>query len=81
MGSDEEPVWMTAYAAPAFAGRPLPPPFDPLQVSSSVPSASATGVTAGGGGDGVPLCSAAPQPQSAGDTPGGAQALRLRGGS
>ncbi len=75
VGSDEEPVWMTAYAAPAFAGWPLPPPFDPLQVSSSVPSASATGVTAGGGGDGAPLFSR-PQPQSLGDTPGGARQLQ-----
>ena len=79
VGSDEEPVWMTAYAAPAFAGWPLPPPFDPLQVSSSVPSASATGVTAGGGGDGAPLFSR-PQPQSLGDTPGGARQLHASRG-
>jgi prenyltransferase beta subunit len=73
-GSDGEPVWMTAYAAPAFAGQPLPPPFVPLQVASSVPPASGGGVTAGGGGDGAPLFSR-PQPQSVGDTPGGARQL------
>ncbi len=73
-GSDENPVWMTAYAAPAFAGEPLPPPFVPLQVSSSAAPASGGGVIAGGGGDGAPLFSR-PQPQSVGDTPGGARLL------
>ena len=75
VGSDEEPVWMTAYAAPAFAGQPLPPPFVPLQVASSQPPASGGGVIAGGGGDGAPLFSR-PQPQSVGHTPGGARQLQ-----
>ncbi len=72
-GKDENPVWMTAYAAPAFAGQALPPPAVPLAVPSAAPT-SDTGVTAGGGGDGAPLFSR-PQPQSVGDTPGGARLL------
>jgi hypothetical protein len=79
LGSNEEPVWMTAYAAPAFAGRPLPPAFVPLQVAGSVPPASTSGVIAGGGGDGAPLFSR-PQPQSLGHTPGGARQLQAARG-
>jgi hypothetical protein len=57
--SDAEPLWMTAYAAPAFALQPLPVPAVPLQAPSSAPAAtppaptpSAPGVAeAGQGGE------------------------------
>lgn len=74
--SDANPVWMTAYAAPAFSGQPLPIAAVPLDIPSSTP-ASGTGVIAGGGGDGAPLFSR-PQPQSTGHTPGGARQLHAR---
>jgi prenyltransferase beta subunit len=71
-------VWMTAQVAPAFAGRQYPLPEVPRQVVSKPPSTGqGGGVTAGGGGDGAPLFSR-PQPQSTGDTPGGARLLRSR---
>jgi prenyltransferase beta subunit len=95
--SDSNPVWMTAYAAPAFAGQALPiravpraiqsKPIPPGQ-GSAIPTAQGTaepgqggesrqrgsGVIAGGGGNGAPLFSR-PQPQSKGQTPGGARQL------
>jgi prenyltransferase beta subunit len=74
--SDANPVWMTAYAAPAFSGQPLPVPAVPLAIHSTTPP-SGSGVIAGGGGDGAPLFSR-PQPQSTGHTPGGARLLRKR---
>jgi prenyltransferase beta subunit len=74
--SDANSVWMTAYAAPAFSGQPLPIPAVPLQGLSTTP-AGVGGVTAGGGGDGAPLFSR-PQPQSTGHTPGGARVLHKR---
>jgi Squalene-hopene cyclase C-terminal domain/Prenyltransferase and squalene oxidase repeat len=73
-GSDANPVWMTAYAAPAFSGQPLPVPAVPLAIHSTAPP-SGNGVIAGGGGEGAPLFSR-PQPQSTGHTPGGARKLR-----
>lgn len=79
-GSDENPVWMTAYAAPAFAGEDLPPQAVPLKIpSGSPPAAGGPGVIAGGGGDGAPLFSR-PQPQSLGDTPGGVRLLHAPAG-
>jgi hypothetical protein len=74
--SDANPVWMTAYAAPAFSGQPLPIPVVPLEIHSAT-SPSGNGVPAGGGGDGAPLFSR-PQPQSTGHTPGGAKQLHAR---
>lgn len=74
--SDPNTVWMTAYAAPAFSGQPLPPPVVPLPVPSSTPPGG-DGVVTGGGGEGAPLFSR-PQPQSQGHTPGGARQLRRR---
>lgn len=76
-GSDANPVWMTAYAAPAFAGQPLPPPVVPREERSTSPAGGGAGVLAGGGGEGAPLFSR-PQPQSQGHTPGGARQLRRR---
>jgi prenyltransferase beta subunit len=90
-------VWMTAYAAPAFAGQALPIPAIPeaaplattsAESSSATPVAQSTaesgqggessqpgsGVIAGGGGNGAALFSR-PQPQSKGNTPGGARQL------
>jgi prenyltransferase beta subunit len=72
--SDENPVFMTAFAAPAFSGQPLPIPVVPLDIPSAT-SAGGGGVIAGGGGAGAPLFSR-PQPQSTGHTPGGARLLR-----
>jgi len=74
--SDANSVWMTAYAAPAFSGQPLPIPAVPLTASDTTP-AGGGGVTAGGGGDGAPLFSR-PQPQSTGHTPGGARVRHKR---
>ncbi len=74
--SDPNTVWMTAYAAPAFSGEPLPPPVVPPPVPSSTPPGG-DGVVTGGGGEGAPLFSR-PQPQSTGETPGGARLLHGR---
>jgi prenyltransferase beta subunit len=84
VSSDAFPVWMTAYAAPAYAGQPLPisppprsahpaPPSSPGQGGESTQTGS--GVIAGGGGNGAPLFSR-PQPGSKGHTPGGARQLK-----
>ncbi len=68
------PIWMTAYAAPAFAGRPLPiAPVARAVRSSAAPAAE--GVVAGGGGSGAPLFSR-PQPQSRGHAAGGVRGTR-----
>ncbi len=72
--SDPNTVWMTAFAAPAFSGEPLPIAAVPLAVPSSTPPGG-DGVVTGGGGEGAPLFSR-PQPQSEGHTPGGARQLR-----
>jgi prenyltransferase beta subunit len=48
-GSDENPVWMTAYAAPAFSLQPLPPPAVPLEVPSSTPPGPVGGTPAANG--------------------------------
>ena len=92
MGSDEEPVWMTAYAAPAFAGEPLPPPLNlcrpipqlsrrpapvPLQVAVASTAASGSGGgVIAGGGGDGAPLFSRPQPQSVGHTPGGARQLQ-----
>jgi prenyltransferase beta subunit len=82
--SDANPVWMTAYAAPAYAGQPLPIPPPPRGAHSTPPSSPdqggestrpGSGVIAGGGGNGAPLFSR-PQPGSKGHTPGGARQLK-----
>jgi prenyltransferase beta subunit len=83
--SDANPVWMTAYAAPAYAGRPLPIPSPPRNPKSPTPPSSpgqggestqpGSGVIAGGGGDGAPLFGR-PQLGSKGHTPGGARQLK-----
>lgn len=68
-------VWMTAYAAPAFAGQAWPIPAAPRSVRpDDDAAASSSGVLAGGGGDGAPLFSR-PKPQSRGKTAGGARLL------
>lgn len=77
-------VWMTAYAAPAFAGQAWPIPAAPRSVPTDDDrsgegdgdrgAASSSGVLAGGGGEGAPLFSR-PKPQSKGKTPGGARVL------
>jgi hypothetical protein len=77
-------VWMTAYAGPAYAAQPLPPPAPPRNPAAPAPpsssgqggegSQSGSGVIAGGGGDGAPLFSR-PQPRSKGHTAGGARLL------
>jgi prenyltransferase beta subunit len=72
--SDANPVFMTAYAAPAFAGQPLPPPLVPRTVPTKSPPQGG-GVIAGGGGDGAPLF-IRPQPQSKGRTRGGVRQLK-----
>jgi prenyltransferase beta subunit len=71
-------VWMTAYAAPAFAGQtwPIPytpctkPPPAPAQPGQGEGTQSGKGVIAGGGSAGAPLFSR-PKPRSKGKTPGG----------
>jgi prenyltransferase beta subunit len=82
--SDANPVFMTAYAAPAYAGQPLPIPPPPRSGHPTPPSSSGQGgestqprggVIAGGGGNGAPLFSR-PQPGSKGHTPGGARQLK-----
>ena len=73
-------VWMTAYAAPAFAGQtwPIPsppctePPPTPVRSGQGEGTQSGKGVIAGGGSVGAPLFSR-PKPQSKGRTPGGAR--------
>jgi prenyltransferase beta subunit len=80
-------VWMTAYAAPAFAGQTWPIPAPPCSPKTPSPASqpgqgegtqSGKGTIAGGGGRGAPLFSR-PQPQSKGKTPGGARLVRSRG--
>ncbi|MET0558855.1 MAG: prenyltransferase/squalene oxidase repeat-containing protein [Solirubrobacterales bacterium] len=79
-------IWMTAYAAPAFAGKFWLFHAVPRVASTTSPpddgegggSQSGSGVIAGGGGDGAPLFSR-PQPQSKGRTPGGARLVRNKG--
>lgn len=68
---DLNPIWMTAYAAPAFAGHPLPVP--PVPRSGEHESSG----EAGGGGGGAPLFSR-PQPQSHGNAAGGIHELGRR---
>ena len=86
-------IWMTAYAAPAFAGMTWPLAFvpravkpDPARPADPPSGAGDTGgtardgdgrVIAGGGGNGAPLFSR-PQPQSRGSTPGGVRRTRTR---
>lgn len=73
-------VWMTAYAAPAFAGQTWPIPSTPCTKPPPVlakpgqgeGTQSGEGVIAGGGSAGAPLFSR-PKPQSKGKTPGGAR--------
>ncbi len=88
-GQQSEPVWMTAYVAPALAGRQLPigpvPHAAPVVAPTAAPAvggngapttapASAKGVRSGGGGRGAGLFSR-PQPQSQGHGRGGARDL------
>jgi prenyltransferase beta subunit len=86
VSSDAFPVWMTAYAAPAYAGQQLPipsPPRSPHPTPQSSPGQGGestqpgSGVIAGGGGNGASLFSR-PQPGSKGYTPGGARQLKDR---
>ncbi len=78
-------IWMTAYAAPAFAGQawPIPcpprsqPPQTPPQSGEGEGSQSGSGVIAGGGGKGAAPFSR-PKPQSEGKTPGGARLLNSK---
>jgi squalene-hopene cyclase-like protein/prenyltransferase/squalene oxidase-like repeat protein len=75
-------VWMTAYAAPAFAGQTWPIPYTPCtkpppsqaKSGQGEGTQSGKGVIAGGGSAGAPLFSR-PKPQSKGKTPGGARIL------
>jgi prenyltransferase beta subunit len=83
-------LWMTAYAAPAYAGMTWPLPKVPRRTSPApekpeagdgagngvMPDGSGD-VIAGGGGNGAPLFSR-PQPQSRGSTPGGVRQVRPR---
>ncbi|HVY95902.1 MAG TPA: prenyltransferase/squalene oxidase repeat-containing protein [Solirubrobacterales bacterium] len=85
-GQDLNGIWMTAYAAPAFAGQvwpiPCPPRAQPVQAQPQPGEGggiqSGSGVIAGGGGGGAPLFSR-PKPQSKGRTPGGARLLHDEG--
>lgn len=80
VSQDLNGVWMTAYAAPAFAGQTWPIPYTPCTKLPPAPTKpgegegtqSGKGVIAGGGGHGAPLFSR-PKPQSKGRTPGGAR--------
>lgn len=83
VSSDAFPVWMTAYAAPAYAGQPLPVSPPPRSPHPTSPSSSGqggestqagSGVIAGGGGNGALLFSR-PQPGSKGQAPGGMRQL------
>lgn len=75
-------VWMTAYAAPAFAGQTWPIPHTPCtkpppaqaKSGQGEGTQSGKGVIAGGGSAGAPLFSR-PKPQSKGKTPGGARVV------
>jgi hypothetical protein len=75
-------VWMTAYAAPAFAGQTWPIPYTPCtkppptqtKSGQGEGTQSGKGVIAGGGSAGAPLFSR-PKPQSKGKTPGGARVV------
>lgn len=75
-------VWMTAYAAPAFAGQTWPIPSSPCTNPSAAPARAGQGegtqagggTIAGGGGRGAPLFSR-PKPGSRGRTPGGARVV------
>lgn len=69
---DLNPIWMTAYAAPAFAGHPLPVPAVPRAKEINNPDGE---VGAGGGGRGAPLFSR-PQPGSRGEATGGIRRIR-----
>jgi len=69
-GANANPVWMTAYALPAFTGNPLPIRAVPRTVKVEQPEESPDGVTAGGGGNGAPLFTR-PQGQSDGKAAGG----------
>ena len=84
--SDAFPVWMTAYAAPAYAGQPLPIPPPALNPGLPTPpgspgqgggTQSGSGTIAGGGGLGAPLFSR-PQPDSKGHAPGGVRQLEYQ---
>lgn len=66
----DNPIWMTAYAAPAFAGYPLPIPAVARAIRQEDEPTAPDGVTAGGGGNGAPNFSR-PEPQSKGNTKGG----------
>jgi len=70
-GANANPVWMTAYALPAFTGNPLPIRAVPRAVTVEQPAESPDGVTgAAGGGSGAPLFTR-PQGQSDGAAAGG----------
>jgi prenyltransferase beta subunit len=80
---DMNGIWMTAYTAPAFAGRywpfgcvprSVPPPATSTPAGVGGGDRSGAGAVAGGGGRGAPLFSR-PRPQSRGRTPGGARKL------
>jgi prenyltransferase beta subunit len=81
-------VWMTAYAAPAFAGQTWPissspciePPPAPVRSGQGEGTQSGKGVIAGGGSAGVPLFSR-PKPRSKGKTPGGARIVHAEPGA
>jgi hypothetical protein len=76
--ADLNPIWMTAMATPAFAGRWHPIPTVPRAVKPGAePPPGTAGVGAGGGGEGAPLFSR-PQPQSRGRRPGGVRRTRPR---
>jgi hypothetical protein len=79
-------VWMTSYATPALAGRPLPIVPPPALLPPPAPSTTETGegsadgkgkkgVIAGGGGHGAPLFGRN-KSKSKGKTPGGARVVR-----
>jgi hypothetical protein len=67
LSQDLNPIWMTAYAAPALAGHPLPVPAVPRATETERRNGEAG---AGGGGRGAPLFSR-PKPQSGGRATGG----------
>jgi hypothetical protein len=81
-------VWMTAYAAPAFAGQTWPIPYTPCtkpppaqaKSGQGEGTQSGKGVIAAGGSSGAPLFSR-PKPQSKGKTPGGARLVHAEPGA